>query len=110
GGEIPAQVALLVTFGSGLRKLEDLQELQDAGGISAAELFLGAGLAWSLAGLLHWNGTGGMWLAALGGLVLFLAAAPVFVHGAADQRLKERLASLRLRLSWKDYYASCDVV
>src|SRR5262249_50333521 len=111
-GAIPSQVALLITFGSGLRKLEDLQELDEseAIGLSAA-LYLGAAALWVATGTLYGLGLPGAALLCLAaGTLAFLAAVPRVGTGVADQRLKERLAGLRTHLHWLDYYASADLV
>lgn len=110
--QVPGQVKVLVTFGSGLRKLE---ELQDAEGTSvAAGLFLLAAATWGASATLFWWGNG--WALAMGlfGLACFVGAGARFIQGSDDPRLRERLTSVRQKLpgpdSWTDYFASADPV
>lgn len=107
--ELP-QVGLLVTFGSGLRKLEELRlpehRLRDS-------LFvLGSGMIFvaCLAGL-AWGAPWWVAVATSVPIVLLLVmAAPRLFVGVGDNKLKATYAPIRQRLRWVDYWATSDPV
>lgn len=104
------RVGLLVTFGSGLRKLEELRLPEHRPRESLYVLFSGVIFLAGLAAVLR--GAPG-WLAAplgLAVLLLLLMAAPRLFAGVGEAKLKATYAPIRQRLRWVDYWATSDPV
>lgn len=106
---LPDRVKLLWTFGSGLRKLEDLQSVSARRLSWAAVFFLLSPLLFAAAFGPFGLGNVWRWLAGLLGLASFIAGSSGAVSGVGTEGLKHWARTWR-GLVWKDCYATGDPV
>jgi hypothetical protein len=116
---------LLITFGSGLRKLEELEELRNRPSFRRGAALAVAGLVvgtlatamlpnWFVLrrqGLGSWESLVSLLIYAGIGWTLFVAGIRDFVHGPEPKRLRELGETLKATLTgWTDLHASADPV
>jgi hypothetical protein len=125
GEQVPSKVKLLITFGSGLRKLQDLTDLKTSGSWRKGALFTALGLVGVLLGIMYFAAVltrddprpveiGGViavlfWVVL--GLLVLGAGVVDFVRVPDPAKVRD-LANwfARAGVAWQDIYASADPV